>query len=165
MLSFTLSGIDCLAIFTVLASQCRHAVAQSSSNYFIQPPPMMSGTAGDYSQDTVYNVGDVLNLEFDTSYDAVDIRLWQDGNTNSVFITQDHDTSSCTECDWPWTVSLENYDTDNGDAFFFCIYQAGENSPFLSRYFNISDNTSAAPTTVTSVVPTQGQFFPSLERT
>ena len=58
-------------------SACLNLVEAASGDYFTHPPP--EDSSNELSQNQIYQVGDLLQIEWQTSMKDYALLLWQDG--------------------------------------------------------------------------------------
>lgn len=82
----------------------------SPGNEFIVPPP--SGEPANYSENSAYTVGSIINLEWKTNYDTISLAIFQKWNSTGTPLLREvsPDTS------YEYTVSIEPFDLDNGNG-------------------------------------------------
>ncbi|MCJ1332625.1 hypothetical protein MMC10_009318 [Thelotrema lepadinum] len=126
-----------------------------SGGSFVNPPAW--GSLYDYSDDKTFNVGDSINIEWDTTLSPIDLYVWQanSSSANAFFLTSSDDSN------YKWEVSLNigstTFDTStpNTNIFFFGIQNTNNpTSYFLSHYFDITDEPSLTSSTTTSTSST-----------
>lgn len=143
-------------------------VAQFAAAQFINPPSNAGQKAGDYSHDTIYTLGSSVNITWFTSCPIIGLGLWQDGLnrvdsisckfsypepdqslTNSSF----NDLASKSNTGfYNWDPITTPFDLNNGQAFFFVLYNnTGDTVSILfsSHYFNLTSGVSK-PTQISS---------------
>ncbi|KIX99363.1 uncharacterized protein Z520_04939 [Fonsecaea multimorphosa CBS 102226] len=130
------------------------STAQDQQNIFLNPPT--NGVNNDFTLNPTYVQGSTITLQWQTTYPATDLVIWQNNNPDSQLLAADITTTSLS-----WTVGTgENppFDLSNGTVFFFQMYNSSTTTFFSSHYFNVSDPslasasaTASSSTTTTSL--------------
>ncbi|TQN66700.1 hypothetical protein CSHISOI_08735, partial [Colletotrichum shisoi] len=127
------------------------AALARSENRFRRPPG--PGPTGDYRDNPVYTLGDEIDLQWETSFKAVDVVLWQQqqprGNTKSPFSKLAVNSKAKSLV---WTVGYagfpSSHDPELSPVYFVQLFKTGETTGNVtSHYFNI---TKPASTTSSS---------------
>ncbi|KAM0542727.1 hypothetical protein ACHAPJ_012660 [Fusarium lateritium] len=122
-------------------------------NKFTEPGP--DGAAGQYQSNPVYDIGDRMDMVWDSDFKYMDVILWQDypaGGNNTSFLVKLEDNTTSTST--VWTVSTDGFSTDvpQGEdlVFYLTLYQNEiDNIQAWSHYFNVSLDSAAASTATT----------------
>ncbi|KAF7563902.1 hypothetical protein G7046_g219 [Stylonectria norvegica] len=110
---------------------------------FIEPPAV--GPAEDYHDNPTYSIGSIIDFQWDTDEEGLDLLLWQDFPTasdNSSYYVQLLNDSTSTTLNW--NASYDGFSTDFSatqfGVFYLSLSQPGsDGTPItLSHYFNIS---------------------------
>jgi hypothetical protein len=160
-------------------------------NFFVNPG------AQDFDHSHIYGtypVGSTIHLEWETIWETVTLVIWQDGPQTFQYLPNARKSSSicaiweeitdglrgglANATSYTWSVDLGSIDTDgnteysldNGETFFFGVFQTGTTNVFESQYINITDNTvatsSASSTSSTSSTsPTSSMSMSSTSMT
>lgn len=104
------------ALLALTPSLLLHSVnAQDNStepqNVFINPP--QPGPDHEYSKNNVYALGSTINLQWTTSWDAMQLLLWQ--NDNATYVTLEEDLQGVDTLSWNVDLTgLFSLDEGNG---------------------------------------------------
>ncbi|KAK7408870.1 hypothetical protein QQX98_008931 [Neonectria punicea] len=124
---------------------------------FVTPPN--GGPAGNYQDNPSYDLGETINVEWQTNLSSIDIVIWQQyptspASSNMVYLI-DHTTSTSKK----WKVSLDgllsNVTEGEQAILYLALYETGNtNFDATCHYFNVtipaSVTTSATTATSTS---------------
>ncbi|OQU98494.1 hypothetical protein CLAIMM_04276 [Cladophialophora immunda] len=126
------------------------AAAQNQDNIFLNPPT--NGINNDFTQNPTYVQGSTVTLQWETTYPATDLVIWQNGNPDSQLLEGGITTTSLS-----WTVGTGEsppFDLSKGNVFFFQMYNSSTATFFSSHYFNVSDPSLASTTSTTAASST-----------
>ncbi|WQF89788.1 hypothetical protein CDEST_14802 [Colletotrichum destructivum] len=138
------------------------AALARSENRFRRPPG--PGPTGDYRDNPVYTLGDEIDLQWETSFKAVDVVLWQQqpkGNMKPPFSKLAVNSKAKSLV---WTVGYagfpSNHDPELSSVYFVQLFKTGETAGNVtSHYFNITKPVSTTSSSSSS------SFSPSISRT
>ncbi|GJD03687.1 hypothetical protein ColKHC_12512 [Colletotrichum higginsianum] len=130
------------------------ATLARSENRFRRPPG--PGPTGDYRDNPVYTLGDEIDLQWETSFKAVDVVLWQQqpkGNTKPAFSRLAVNSKAKSLV---WTVGYagfpSNHDPELSPVYFVQLFKTGETTGNVtSHYFNITKPVSTTSFSSSSV--------------
>ncbi|KAI1172450.1 hypothetical protein F4777DRAFT_561635 [Nemania sp. FL0916] len=133
----------------VVAVFFRVAFSASAPGQFFNPPP--SGADGDYSDNPVYAVGDVISIKWTTSLQNYYINIRHQSLTSAPGVLGPAlytvSAGGVTQIDW--AVQLYQFDLSDSNVFFFWLSSPSSGS-FDSHYFNITARASTSTTSTPS---------------
>ncbi|KAK6218338.1 hypothetical protein QIS74_06218 [Colletotrichum tabaci] len=147
------------------------ATLARSENRFRRPPG--PGPTGDYRDNPVYSLGDEIDLQWETSFKAVDVVLWQQqpkGNTKPAFSKLAVNSKAKSLV---WTVGYagfpSNHNPELSPVYFVQLLKTGETTGNVtSHYFNITkpaSTTSFSSSSVSRTLSLQPSSTPSTPAT
>ncbi|KAF4965995.1 hypothetical protein FSARC_6271 [Fusarium sarcochroum] len=143
----------CLALATIPALTL-------ADNKFTEPGP--DGAASQYQSNPAYDIGDRMEMAWDSNFKYMDLIMFQDypaGDNNTSFLVKLEDNTASTSR--IWTVSTDSFSTDipkgKDLVFYLTFYQNGiDNIEAWSHYFNVSLDSPAASTALTASATASG---------
>ncbi|MCJ1382741.1 hypothetical protein MMC17_005854 [Xylographa soralifera] len=140
-----------------------YSSAQTDGVFYNPPSP---GTASDFTENPIYQVGSTVQLRWFVSWDRISLCLTQNGNRDYEFLlrkvsllyvvyaSNEGNVANVTNMNnYDWIVSTSQ-NTSNGDVFSLSIYDPGTHDSFKSNSFNLTDaSIVASPSTLSTAAP------------